>query len=166
MNTLVVYTSKTGFTKQYAEEIAARLGCEAMPAGSVPVERLAKADVVVYGGWVFAGKVNGLAKARPLVRGKLIVFAVGATRAPEMDLDALRTANALEKEPLFYLEGGFRFDRLGMLMRFMIKTLGRMAAKKENPTEQDRMMAGMNGANFDYYDAQAVAPLVAAAQAL
>ena len=166
MNTLVVYTSKTGFTKQYAEEIAARLGCEALPAGNVPAARLAQADVVVYGGWIFAGKVSGLAKVRPQVKGKLVVFAVGATHAAQMDLAPVRAANALTDEPLFYLEGGFRFDRLGVFMRFMLKTVSKMAAKKENPTEQDRMMAGMNGANFDYYDADTVTPLVAAVQAL
>ena len=118
------------------------LHCEAVSAKAADAQALAAADTVVYGGWIFAGKVSGLAKIRPLVKGKLVVFAVGATPTTQIDVDAIAQSNDLGETPVFYLEGGFRFEKLGFMTRFMLKTVSGMAAKKENPTEQDRMMPG------------------------
>ena len=65
MKTIVVYTSKTGSTKRYAEAIAARLQCEAKPAKTVNAEELQTYDRVVYGGWIFANKISGLSRVLP-----------------------------------------------------------------------------------------------------
>ena len=165
MSTLIVYTSKTGFTKKYAEAIASCLNSTAIPAASVSADTLAKADTVVYGGWLFAGKVSGLAKIRPLVKGKLIVFVVGATPAAKIDMSALRTGNALAEEPLFYLEGGFHFEQLGFMTKLMLKTVSKMAAKQEKKTEDGMNIGELIGADFDHSDLTAIEPLIAAAQA-
>ena len=95
MSTLVVYTSKTGSTKKYAEAIAARLNATVLPAVSATVDALAKADTVIYGGWLFAGKIRGLAKVKPHVKRKLIVFAVGVTPTAEIDIPELGFAVAI-----------------------------------------------------------------------
>lgn len=59
MNALVVYTSKYGSTKQYAEWIAEELGCEAKPAAAVSAADLAAADKVICGGYLHMGKIIG-----------------------------------------------------------------------------------------------------------
>ena len=164
MSTLVVYTSKTGSTKKYAEAIAARLNATVLPAVSATVDALAKADTVIYGGWLFAGKIRGLAKVKPHVKRKLIVFAVGVTPTAEIDIPELRTSNALPEAPLFYLEGGFHFEQLGFLMKFMMKNVSRMAAKQEKPNEGGMNIGELIGADFDHSNMATIEPLISAAQ--
>ena len=161
MKAIVLYTSKTGFTQQYAQTIASRLNCEAVPAKTANLQSLSGYDAVVYGGWIFANKISGLARILPAAGDKLTVFAVGATPASQIDLDAMRAANALGNKPLYYLEGGFRYSKLGWLTRFMLKTVARMTAKKESRTGQDQMIGNLVGGEFDHTDAAAVEPLIA-----
>ncbi len=59
MRALVVYTSKYGSTKQYAEWIAEEIGCKAIPASSVTAADLAAADLVICGGYLHMGKIIG-----------------------------------------------------------------------------------------------------------
>lgn len=164
MKTIVIYTSKTGFTEQYAQHIAKRLGCEALPLPQATPERVADCDTVLYGGWIFANQIRGLRKLRPLCKGRLLVFAVGATPPAKMDLEALRAANGLPEGTLFYLEGGFRFERLGFFTRWMLKKFGSMAAKKETADGQGQMLADLSGASYDHTDMNAAEPLIAAVQ--
>ena len=51
----VIYKSKYGSTKQYAEWIAQALDAPLFEASSVNPAQLAEYDVVVYGGGLYAG---------------------------------------------------------------------------------------------------------------
>lgn len=164
MKTIVVYTSKTGSTKRYAEAIAARLQCEAKPAKTVNAEELQTYDRVVYGGWIFANKISGLSRVLPYAKDKLTVFAVGSTQPDKMNLDELRAANGIGQATLAYLEGGFHYAQLGWFTRTMLKMVAGMAAKKENATEQEKGMAALIGADYDHTDLAAIEPLVASLQ--
>ena len=165
MNTLVVYKSKTGFTQTYAEAIAARLNTTAKPVQSVTADELAKADQVVYGGWMLAGKISGLAGILPKVKGRLVVFAVGATPAAKADVAAIRKASGIGDASLTYLEGGFRFERLNGFMKLMMRTFAKMAAKGNDANPEGMNISELIGANFDHTDVTTIEPVVAAAQA-
>ena len=164
MKAIVLYTSKTGSTKRYAEAIAARLNCEAKPAKTVSPDVLQAYDTVIYGGWIFASKISGLSRILPYAKGKLTVFAVGSTQPEKMNLDELREANALGQAPLTYLEGGFHYAQLGWFTRTMLKMVAGMSAKKENATEQEKGMAALIGADYDHTDLSAIEPMIAALQ--
>ena len=49
---IVIYTSKRGSTRQYAEWIAEDLGCEALPLSDAKGMDLHEYDCVIYGGWI------------------------------------------------------------------------------------------------------------------
>ena len=51
---IVIYTSKRGSTKQYAEWIAEDLGCEAIPFEDKRIRdiNLYEYDCIIYGGWI------------------------------------------------------------------------------------------------------------------
>ena len=112
MLTAVVYTGNTGFTEKYANWVANQLKCDLFRLEDVSIDDLKQYPLVVYGGWVKGGIIQGLDELRGKVRGKYIVFAVGALPKRGGDAVGFRKKNGLEDVPTFYFEGGLRWYRL------------------------------------------------------
>lgn len=59
MKTIIIYSSQTGFTKQYATWLAEDLGAELLTivqAKKKSEEYFADADAIIYGGWAMGGR--------------------------------------------------------------------------------------------------------------
>lgn len=160
MERIVVYTSSTGFTKQYAEWIAEDLQCEAAELKNVTEEKISQYDMVIFGGWIMGNAINGLQKLTEMNPKELAVFAVGATPDEIAPKDVIIESNHLEEVPFFYMVGGFRFKELNFAIRAMLKGLRKSAAKKANKTEQEAFMAEALGTTFDNSDKKYIQPLV------
>lgn len=160
MKRLVVYQSSTGFTKQYADWMAKELGCEAKPIKKVTISEVKEQDVIVFGGWIFGSMVMGLNKIRKMSPSKLVVFGVGLTQAGEEVETLIRNQNHLEATPFFYLQGGFRPEKLGFLKRMMLSLVRKSVAKKQEKTEQDIFMEEALSKPGDYTDVSFIKPLV------
>lgn len=82
-NAIIIYNSKRGSTKQYAEWIAEELGCEAIPLSDAYLSKidLTDYDCIIYGGWIRGSGIVGFDKfAKHLdasLMKKLIVYGVG-----------------------------------------------------------------------------------------
>lgn len=80
---IVIYTSKRGSTKQYAEWIAEDLGCEAIPLADPRMKEinLYEYDCIIYGGWIRGSGIVDFDKFGKMLDSelmqKLIVFGVG-----------------------------------------------------------------------------------------
>ena len=141
----IVYTSNTGYTRQYAMLLGEKTK---LPVYSLDeaVQKLAQGNTVIYLGWLMAGKVQGYAKAA----GRYHVAAVcgvgmGATGSQMQDL---RKANALsDAMPVFTLQGGFDLARLKgvykLMMTVMAKTAGKALADKADRTPEEDAMLDM-----------------------
>jgi len=158
MKTAVIYRSRTGFTRTYAEWIAQELGADLFEASDVSIAQLSPYDAVVYGGGLYAVGVNGVSfitKNLDRLSGKkIVVFATGASPLKQKVIDDVTARNFtpahLEKIRFFYLRGGFDFEKLPwhlkMAMRLMAWTLRR---KKELNEDEAGMLAVMDiPANF------------------
>ena len=110
MNIKLVYKSKSGFTKRYAEWIARETDCELIPLKRSNAASVSGCDIFIYGSRVHAGRVDGLSKARELfVRSgakHMIVFATGGM--PNSAVDTLEemwrnnlTADEMKEIPHF-----------------------------------------------------------------
>lgn len=175
MNTMVVYSSQTGFTKRYAEWIAEELGCDAVSLDNNVRFDAGAFDAVVLGGWFHAASFVGgkwlkqQHAAHPCT--KFVVFAVGATPADWTDMVDDGTARALpspefDDVPRFYLRGGFAYERLSMPNKLAMKMFFKMQAKAaETDPRAAEMLAGMRD-GFDGTDRDAIAPVVACMRAL
>ena len=146
MKQIVVYSGKTGFTQKYAQWIAQELSCEAVDFKSwKPDGNLADVQVI-YGGSIFAGRVQDLDKLQKMNVKPSIVFAVGLTE-PSAEYDKqLQSANAVGSTPLFYLRGGACYEKLGFMSRMMLK---KISGFKEN---------------VDFSDKRSIEPLIACAK--
>ncbi|MBE5778261.1 MAG: flavodoxin [Clostridiales bacterium] len=164
MKALVIYQSKTGFTKQYAQWIGEELGGEAVEAKQLNSIDLKEYDTLIYGGCCHAGMISGLknflGKAMQLNK-KVAVFAVGASPAenPEIE-EALRrnfTDQQREKLQAFYFPGGLRYEKMG----FFDKTLMAMFRVMTKKTEgEDSEMYRMLCQSYDLSDKKYIEPLV------
>ena len=160
MKRIVVYTSKTGFTAKYAKWIAEELGCEEKALKEVDMSTLKEYDQVIYGGWLMGGMVSGLDKIRNANVRNLVVFGCGMAAPNEEVRETVAKQNQLSVKDFFYLEGGYKPEKVGFLGRMMIKMVIGSICKKENKTEDDlRMLETAKGADRTKKDA--VVPLVA-----
>ena len=60
MKTIVIYKTKYGSTKTYAEWIAKELDCKAVCTKEVKIDDLMNYDTIVYGGGLYAEVIAGV----------------------------------------------------------------------------------------------------------
>lgn len=139
----IVYTSNTGYTREYAMLLGKKTG---LPVYSLDEARkkLAPGDPVIYLGWLMAGKVQGYAEAAKRFQVEAVCgVGMGATGSQMQDL---RKSNALpETMPVFTMQGGFDMNRLRgvykLMMTVMVKTAGKgLADKKDRTPDEDDML--------------------------
>ncbi len=132
MKILVTYKSKTGFTKKYAEWIAEELGCEAKDIKAIASKDVAEYDLIIHGGWILGGIINGYSKINSFNPKRLIVFGVGFTPKAKVDLKKMAEENKLGDTPLYYFEGGANPPKMGFVGRKIVEMV-----TKEKVTYQD-----------------------------
>jgi menaquinone-dependent protoporphyrinogen IX oxidase len=157
MKKVVVYKSKTGFTKKYAEYIGEAVGCNIYDFKSSKSLNLDNYDVVIYGGSLYASGILGLKKFKTRLKNqKLIVFAVGATPPKEGLDEELIEANFNKEErknvKFFYMRGGFDFNSLNLvdkgLMKMMKKSIEKKDPEERTPDEKGMLNAFDNPVDF------------------
>ncbi|WP_262314960.1 flavodoxin domain-containing protein [Lacticaseibacillus parakribbianus] len=110
---LIVYTSQTGFTQQYALWIARQLHCEVVDSKFITRTELQNARLVVYGGHLLWGrKVSGFSRFyrryAEVLPEHLLVFGTGMLAQSELDLDrvwAHSFAGCTVAPQFFYFRG-------------------------------------------------------------
>lgn len=132
MNTVVLYQSRYGSTKQYAKWIAEALGADIFPADAFPAEKFAEYDTVIFGAPVFGGAVLGIAGVENnlavLQNKQLIIFTVGLT-SPEAkqslsNLAAKNFSAALQKHAVFFhFQGALEYDKLSFGHKILLRMI-------------------------------------------
>ncbi len=122
MKTIVIYNSNTGFTERYALGLSERLNCPCISLKKLNKAELRAYDRIIFGGWVMRDIIMGLDKLRGIATPDA-VFAVGCTLAFEEVVKGIREQNKLADTPFFYLEGGFRFNKLGLAQKMLLKAV-------------------------------------------
>lgn len=169
MKTLVIYKSKSGFTKKYAEWIGEQLGADIREASKVALETLTTYDCLIYGGGLYAGGINGvklITKNLRLLRGKRIaVFATGASPAGEEAINEVLNKNFTPEQQkqirFFYLRGGFDFNKLSPLYKVVMSLMKWSLKKKKNPTPDERGMLAAFDRPVDFTERKNIKDLIA-----
>lgn len=160
MKTIVVYRSKYGYTKNYAEWLAESLGCDIKENASLA--DIADYDVVIFGGGIYAGRINGIKfitkNYGKLAGKKLVLFAVGsgAGRADELEAfwEKALDKTVRENVPHFYLRSGLNYSRLGRIDKFMMDMLKKMLLKKGELTDDEKGLLTVYETPIDFTDRQ------------
>ena len=170
MNAIVIYKSKYGSTKAYAQWIADELGCMAYDAGSVKIDDIMKYDTIIYGGGLYAEVIAGVSlitkNIEKLKGKKLIVYTTGITPIDCRDYyDKLVVEKNFKKGEaesikIFNFLGKMVVNELSLVHRTAIKSLKKLMSGKENPTEMEKLLIELCDCDGDYTDKSAIEPLI------
>lgn len=169
MKKIVIYNSKTGFTKQYASWIAKELECEAISNQEITKESIKPYRIIIYGGGITAGQIGGLKKFKNTMVDQadkqLIVFATGATPMEHKEnLKGIVDANFTEEEklriPFYYFQSGINYENMKFGGRMVLRMLAFMIEKKKNKTKEEIGMMQVLQKSSDYSNKNNIIPLV------
>ncbi|MGI6576293.1 MAG: flavodoxin domain-containing protein [bacterium] len=169
MKSIVVYRSKTGFTKKYAEWIAEELGSDIFAVSQVNAAMLTAYDTVIYGGGLYAGGINGVKiitnNMAKLQGKKIVVFATGASPMREEVISEVRDRNFTleqqEKIQFFYLRGGFNYTKLQFGDKILMQLLKWTLKRKKELTPDDKGMLAAYDTPVDFAKRQNIDDLIA-----
>lgn len=170
MNTIVIYKSKYGSTKDYAQWIAEELNCDCHDAKGIRADDLLKYDTIIYGGGLYAEIIAGVSlitkNIEKLKDKKLIVYTTGIT---PIEVREYYDGEVLDKNfkpeirqyiKVYNFLGKMILDELSVPHRTAIKMLKKMMSAKVNPTDMEKMLIELCDADGDFTDRAAIAKLV------
>lgn len=172
MKTIVVYKTKYGSSKQYAQWIADALKCKAERLENIRLDTLSSYDMVVYVGSLYAGRVLGFKKVAKyldvLQKTKLLLCMVGMTNPLEQDkYQNVFLYNVPEqfrdKVKYFALRGDQLFSKMSFIHRLMMNMPKSMTEKipVEQRTEDDIYFLEHFGEDVHYVNKESIYQIVA-----
>lgn len=127
MYSAILYTSRTGSCKHYAELISAELCIPAVTMDKVPK---GYGEKLLYIGWLCAGKIKGYKRACEKFNIGAVVQVGMAPVTIETEAQS-RKANCIPADvPLFCLQGGFNMKKLPLPYRMVMKIINKGIAEK------------------------------------
>lgn len=168
MKTVVIYHSKTGFTKKYAEWISEELSADIFDDSKVTPNMLTDYDTVVYGGSLYAVGVTGVKlitqNLDKLRDKKVIVFATGASPSREATINEVKNKNFTSEEQkqiqFFYFRGGFDYSKLNPFDKLLMSLLKWKIKRKKELTPDEKGMLAIYDKRVDYTKKENIKELI------
>ena len=170
MKTIVIYKTKYGSTRTYAEWIAEELGCDAVDAKKVKADDLLCYDTIIYGGGLYAEVINGVSlitkNIEKLNDKKIIIYTTGITPA---DVTEYYNGEVIERNfkngvpenvKIFNFLGKMILDELTPVHRAALVSLKKIMSAKKNPSDMVKLLIDLCDADGDFSDRNSIAPLV------
>ncbi len=172
--TAVVFQSKYGATRQYAQWIAQALSCNIFDRKNITAADLESYHTIVYGGGLYAGGLLGVDLITKnfdrFCNKNLILFTCGlADPADTGNTDSIReslnkvlTAQMQQKIKLFHLRGAIDYQKLGLTHKAMMAMLRKMVMNKDYASlrNEDKEMLATYGRTVDFTDKSTILPIV------
>lgn len=169
-NGIILYQSKYGATKQYADWLKEATKFPCMETRKADIKKIREYDVIILGGGIYASGIAGFSflkrNIQQLQGKKIIVFCVGASPYDEKAFQEIYTHNFkddLSNIPCFYCRGAWNEEIMSFKDRTLCKLLKKMVAKQEpsayEPWQEALMCAA--GQKCDWTDRKYIEPLLA-----
>ena len=174
MSTVILYGSRYGTSRRYAQALAERTGLPCYPA-----DQAARAEgcaELVYVGGLYAGGVCGLGRAlralAPDPARRYLIVTVGLADPHDAEnIRNIRTAlqarlpkPVLDNARLFHLRGGIDYRKLSLKHKAMMTLLYHSAKNlpEERKTAETRAMIDTFNTAVDFVDYSTLKPIVEA----
>lgn len=130
---VIVYESKTGFTKRYAEMLAEKTRMKVFWVKEI--SKVNQDEEIIFLGWMKAGKIQGLDKLRK--HNVKVVCASGTGRTAEPNVETVIARNKIEGIPFFYLRGGcFPLKKIKGMDKIMLSMFLKMLKSRKDKDEK------------------------------
>ena len=155
---LLLYSSRTGFTKRYAQWIGEDLGVPCVPLEDYRRGMEESYDRILVGGGIYCGELRGLKTFRGIQKRapdqKMIYFAVGLRPASEETTRRILHYNFGEGSgtKLYYFQGGLQVEALDQKQRTMRTVFRSMLGRRRDLSEDDRVLLERLRVSGDYCD--------------
>ena len=171
---LIMYSSKYGTTKQYAEWIAAELNGDIVDVGNVNRNNLKNYDTIVLGSGLYAGNIKGINHIinnfEDVKNKKLVLFTCGLAdyskshniEAVSKRLEKIIPANVREKITIFYLRGGIDYKKLSLMHKIMMGMLNKIIKRKDaaRMDDEDKEFIEAYGKTVDFTDKNNIGEII------
>lgn len=167
--TIILYQSKYGATKQYAEWLSQKLECDMIETKSAKINDLAGYDTIILGGGIYANGIAGISFLKKnysaLKDKKVAVFAVGASPYDKKAMDGIIEHNLkgdMAGIPCFYCRGAWKESLMTFRDRTLCKMLKSSLAKKDSATYEpwEAALVDAIGSDADFTDEDSLAPIL------
>ncbi len=162
----VIYQSKYGTTRRYAEWIAEALNAPLLEASGIGPGQLMDYDIIVFGGGLYASGILGVELVAKNPCKSLVVFTVGLATPEITDYSDILAKNfpaeSLPDLKVFHLQGGIDYKKLGMVHKTMMALKKKEAAALpfSQRTSDQHGLLETYGAQVDFTDKEKIQPLV------
>ena len=158
---IIIYQSKYGATKKYAEWLQAMTGYHCAETSKAAVNEVAQYDTIVLCGGIYASGIAGLSFLKKnidkLKHKKTAILCVGASPYDESAFAAIKEHNLtgdLRNIPLFYGRGAWDEKAMSFKDRTLCRILQKSVAKID-PSKQEPWMKALScaaGKQCDWTD--------------
>jgi menaquinone-dependent protoporphyrinogen IX oxidase len=160
----VIYKSKYGATKRYAEWIADELKAELFEHKSVSPQQLSDNDIVIYVGGLYAGGIAGAGLVVKNPVQNLVVFTVGLANPMNTDYTEIIKRSGLPAQTrLFHFRGGIDYSKISFVHKTMMAMLKKTTLDKKSAaelTDEEKLFIDTYGKKVDFTDKATIKPLV------
>jgi menaquinone-dependent protoporphyrinogen IX oxidase len=161
MKIAVIYKSKYGTTRQYAEWLSEELGADLFSYEKFPKSDY---DLIIYGGGLYAGKFISM---KNLTAKHMIFFTVGLSDPNTTDFSKIIKQNfpkgLPEKSEIFHLRGGIDYEKLGPIYKMMMYMLNKTVVGKKSYdecTDEEKMFIDTFGNKVNFVDKKSITPIL------
>ena len=165
MNSIIIYGSHYGTTKQYAEELSKRTNIKAISFKKFN-QQINDYDNIIYLGALYAGGVLGMSKTLKKLNNisnkKILIATVGLSDpTDEVNKNNIRNniknqipKEVLEKAKIFHLRGGIDYSKLNFAHKTMMKLLYNAVKNlpNEKQTAEDRAIIETYNKKVNFID--------------
>jgi menaquinone-dependent protoporphyrinogen IX oxidase len=173
-NVLVMYYSKNGTTKRYAEWLAEELKGDLYDIKDIKPDMLSGYDVIILGSPILAGTIKGLSifsKNHNSIKDKKLVFYACGIEDMSKEMVTNRIRGYVEKSvpnelfqqmKIFFLRGGFNHYKLNFIYRVLFWLAKKKTDKKpvEKLTNDDELVIETYGKNLDFTNKENIKSIV------
>ncbi|WP_315120157.1 flavodoxin domain-containing protein [uncultured Clostridium sp.] len=167
----VIYKSKYGSSKKYAQWISEEVKGDLFDASEIKAEKLKEYDIIVYGGGLYASGISGVSlitkNLHILKDKKIIVYTVGLASTDKKEIFIPIIEKNFPKPmgeniEFFHFRGGIEYKKLSLLHKSMMSMLKKVTAKKSEDelTDEEREFLATYGDKVDFTDKNTITPLV------
>ena len=172
MNGIIVYKSKYGATKKYANWLSEATGFPCISVKEADINKVAEYDTVIVGGGIYASGfafTTFLKKNIGKLKGrKIIAYTCGASPYVKEFIDEIIKKNmtdGLSGIPVYYCRGSYDLKSMSFADRTLCKMLRKSVAKKD-PKDwevwETALMEGDEKEGRDWTDKSYLEPILEA----